>query len=139
VSVLAELGAFLVTQGLGVLDSTLFLGTLPPDQTEGTVIVALREYPGLEGVMGFGSAGIKEETPGIQVIVRGDPNSYAPVRAKAELVYRALATVEAQSLSGTFYHSIHPRQPPSDILGKDENQRVRISFNVLAEKEPSAA
>lgn len=139
-SVLDEVGAYLVAQGLGVLDDDLFLGTMPPDQPDDKdVMVCVREYPGLEGVSGFGTPGLFHETPAIQVVCRGKPKAYAAPRAKAELIYQALARVQAEALGGTFYHWIHPRNPPTDILGKDENERVRISFNCLCEKEPSAA
>lgn len=138
-SILAEVGAYLVAQGLGEINVSLFLGTMPPDQGDEAVITSVREYPGLEGVMGFGTPDIKEETPAIQLVFRGKPHDYAGPRAKAEQVYQALARVQAEQLSGTFIHWIHPRQPPSDILGRDDNERVRISFNCLVEKEPSAA
>lgn len=133
-SVLNEIAAHLATLGVGVVGTSLFIGTLPDSPV---VCGAVYEYGGLASEMGFGAAGVKYETPAVQVVFRGDPEDYAGPRAKAETAYRGLAAVEAELLGATFYHWIHPQQPPF-LLKRDENERVLIAFNVLCEKELSA-
>lgn len=134
-SVLNEIAAHLVAQGLGVLGTDLFIGKLPNDPDACGVVY---ETGGLAPEMGFGAAGVKHETPAIQVVFRGAPGDYAGPRAKAESAYRALAAVEAQALSGTFFHFVHPQQSPF-LLNRDQAERVLLAFNALCEKEPSAA
>lgn len=134
-SVLNEIAAHLVAQGLGTLNTDLFIGKLPNDPA---ACGAVFEYGGPPPEMGFGAAGVKHETPGVQVVFRGAPHDYAGPRTKAETAYRALAAVEAQPLSGTFYHWIHPQHSPF-LHERDDAERVLIAANYLCEKEPSAA
>jgi hypothetical protein len=134
VTVLDEIAAFLQDQGLGVVQVDLFTGTLPNDPP---VCGSVQEYPAVPPEFGFGFAGVNFETPGVQVLFRGEPHDYAGPRAKAEAAYRALSAVSAQPLSGTFYHHIHPQHSPFP-LGRDDDQRVMIVCSYLCEKEPSA-
>lgn len=134
-SVLNEIAAHLAAEGLGTLNVDLFIGKLPNDPDACGVVY---ETGGIPPEYGFGAAGVKHETPAIQVVFRGALGDYAGPRAKAESAYRALAAVEAQALSGTFYHWIHPQQSPF-LLNRDQPERVLIAFNCLCEKEPSAA
>lgn len=129
-----EIVAKLVALGLGVSGTSLFIGLMPDTPN---VCGTVYEYPGLEPVMGFGSPGIDFETPAIQVVFRGEPRDYATPRANAESAYRGLAAVEATTLSGTFYHTITPRQAPF-LMRRDENERVYIACNFLCEKALSA-
>ena len=58
--------------------------------------------------------------------------------ALAHGLYTTLGKVQAQTLSGTFYHSVKCLQPPY-LLRFDENRRPLVVFNVEIEKEVSAA
>lgn len=134
-SVLTEIGAQLAALNLGVVGTTIFLGAMPatPD-----ACCSLREYGGAPPEFGFGAPGIAFERPTLQIVFRGVPGDYAGPRAQAETAYRGLAQVEASVVGGTFYHLIHPQQAPF-LLDTDDSKRVRIAFNVLCEKELSAA
>lgn len=133
-SVLNEIAAHLATQGLGVVGTDLFIGKLPADPPACGVVY---EYGGAPPEFGFGAAGVKWENPGVQVVFRGEPHDYAGPRAKAESAYRALAAVETQLLSGTFYHWIHPQHSPF-LLSRDEAERALIACSFLVQKELSA-
>lgn len=138
--VLNEVAAKLAALGLGTVGTDIHMGSLPatPD-----VAIAVQEYGGMSGEMGFGTPGIRTEIPALQILVRGVPHDYAGPRVRAETAYQGLARVEAETLSaglgGTsaFYESIHPQQPPFE-LRRDGNQRVEIAFNVTCRKDLSA-
>lgn len=132
-SVLAELGSFLQTRGVGTVGSDLFLGTLPdvPDACG-----ALREYPGPPPELGFGALGLVFETPAVQVVFRGAPNSYPAPRAKAEAAYRALAELQVTNVSGADYLIVTPQQAPF-LLERDDKLRPVIAFNVHCYKRLS--
>lgn len=132
-SLLNEIVTHLSAQGLGSFGTDIFIGKLP-DKPDACGVVY--EYGGVPPEFGFGAAGVKWETPAVQVVFRGAPHDYAGPRAKAETAYRALAAVGGQSLSGTFYHWIHPLQSPA-LLQRDDAERVSIVFSVLAEKRLS--
>lgn len=132
-SVLAELGSFLQSRGIGTVGTDLFLGTLPdaPDACG-----ALREYSGPPPEVGFGSPGLAFETPAVQVVFRGAPNNYPAPRAKAEAAYRALAELQVSSVSGADYLMVTPQQAPF-LLERDDKVRPVIVFNVHCYKRLS--
>jgi hypothetical protein len=135
VSILSEIGTFLAAQGLGVLGSTLFLGSMPasPD-----VCGAIYEYGGLAPTGGFGVVGIQYEMPAVQVVFRGTKQDYAATRTKSETAYRALAGVQPDALlSGTRYLQIRPQQAPF-LMRRDDDDRVYFACNYVCEKELSA-
>jgi hypothetical protein len=139
--ILDEVAAFLVAQGLGVLNVDLFAGKLPNDPN---ACCAVYEYPGMPGEFGFGApGGVIHETPGIQVVFRGEPHDYVGPRVKAQAAYLALSKVQAEPLSGTFYHWIHPQHTPTPLgpgpEGRDGLDRIVVKCSYLCEKEPSAA
>ena len=86
--------------------------------------------------LGLGVDGIQYEYPAIQVVCRGAAKDYATPRATAQLIYKGLPKIQAESLSGVYYHWIRPMQAPF-VLRRDENERVLIAVNFLCEKEPS--
>lgn len=141
-ALLDEIAAKLVALGVGSITApiTIFLGSMPasPD-----ACCAIYETGGIAPEMGFGSAGIRYETPAVQLLFRGAAFDYVTPRGLAQTAYEGLSAVEAATLSAgigetsAFYHWIHPMQAPFS-LGPDENQRHRIAFNVLCEKERSA-
>ncbi len=137
-ALLNEIAAKLAALGLGTVGTSIHIGMMPetPD-----VCCAVYEYGGQPPEFGFGTAGISYESPAVQVVFRGLPGDYATPRASAATAYNGLASVEATTLTGggtsAFYHTVHPQQAPFS-LGPDANQRVRIAFNCIAEKELSS-
>lgn len=138
-AVLNEIAAKLAALGIGTVGSTIHIGMMPetPD-----ACVAVYETGGIAPDYGIGTAGIKYETPAVQIVCRGVAYDYATPRANAATAYNGLASVEATTLSVTggtsaFYHWIHPQQAPF-VMQRDSNNRVYIVFNVLCQKELSA-
>ncbi len=131
---LDELSAYLATELSLAVGTTIFKHTLPatPD-----VVLVVRGSGGSPSVLALGREGIQFEYPSVQVVSRGAPKDYATAQSRAESAYRALAKIQAESLSGTPYLIVRPLNPPSDVLGEDEKLRPRVSFNILIEKELS--
>ena len=77
--------------------------------------IALREYGGAPPEGGFGTVNLVLEHPRLQVVCRGAVDDYVGPRAKAEAIYRYLATRRCVTLSGTFYHGLLPQQTPFPI------------------------
>lgn len=133
-SVLNELGAFLVSNGVGTLNTSIFLGKTVDNPD---AIVSLYEYGGNPPVGGMGVVGAQYMFPGVQLVFRGAPEDYATPRTAAKTVYNLLFAVQPDTLfSGVKYLSIQPQQEPF-LLKRDERKRVYIAFNVICEKEPS--
>ena len=126
---LDDLKAYLVAQSVA-LTGAIFLGSLPatPD-----VCLSLIEYGGREPEAGFGVSGVAREWPRVQVVARGVANDYAGPRTLAEAAYKALAKVNTQTLTATYYYTVWPLQAPF-LLQRDTNNRVQIAFNVECQK-----
>lgn len=126
---LADLVTFVGT--IAGLSSPIKAGVLPssPDR-----VICLREYFGEMSEQQFGSASLKFEAPRLQVVVRGDPDDYETAAAEARVVYLGVGAVQAQTLSGTFYHRIRPLTPPF-LLRLDGNRRPEIVFNCAIDKD----
>lgn len=141
-TVLDEIAAHLAAapDSVGTVGQTIHKGTLPepePNQTVGTM-VAVYEYGGGPPNGGFSNPGLRDEMPGVQVVVRGGtPRDYNTPRTVAETIYKKLAKVQATTLSGTRYRMIKPQQSPF-LLERDGNGRVKIACNFMCEKEMSA-
>lgn len=121
---------------LGTL-GTLKIGFMPASPDE---IGVLYEYGGFSPYKGYGVAGLQYERPGVQLVFRGAPFDYAGPRAKAEIAYKYLATIQPGALGATVttqYLSITPRQAPHPVEMVDTNNRHRIGVNFLVMKEPS--
>jgi hypothetical protein len=131
--VLNEIAAKLEAVGLGTQTVDIFVGRL---EAEPDVQIAVATYGGLAPEFGFGTAGVKYETPAVQIRVRGVEQDLLGPMARAKTAHDELAKVEATALSGVFYHWIHPQQPPFE-LERDQKGRVIVAFNCLCEKEPS--
>ncbi len=128
---LDELATYL--DGLGTISYDIRKGFLPTDIVE---VLVLREVGGTGAELGFGIAGIYLEHPVIQVEARGEPNDYAAPRAQIELAFQALPKIQAESLSGTLYHTVIPRQAPF-LAYVDEKRRPIIAFTADVAKVPS--
>ena len=135
-TVLDDLGTFLQTAAMGTLTEDLFLGIMPdkPD-----VCTALLLNPGDDpiSVMTRTAGKPPVERPSITVLCRGKKNDHDVPHTKAESIYAVINNVVDTSLSGTRYLSIEARQPPFAV-GRDENGRSLIGFNVDIWKEPNA-
>ena len=138
-ALLGELGARLVTDGVvtGIgpkgTAPRLFYDRLPPSPD---YCMALIETGGTAPDGGIGVAGIKFEKPGVQMVTRGVKDDDQTPRTLIESGYRNLAEIEAESLSGTTYLLVRPRQSPFSLT-PDENGRPRWAVNFHIEKELS--
>lgn len=128
---LADIGAYLVTQGIGTAGTDLFYGQMPetPD-----VCVALFEYAGSPPE--FTHDGQDYENPGLQVMVRG--TSYATARTTIDTIQGHLHTLANTTLSGTRYLLIRAVQSPfifaTDNNGRDSTNRVTLAQNFYIKK-----
>lgn len=128
---LNEVGLYLEEQGVATRANDLWLGSRPeqPDQ-----ILYVLEYPGMapEYQNDGTSTGPVRERPQIQVTGRG--RDYESVRALVQAAWVALSRVTNQVLSGVRYIEIRPSSSPA-LIGRDQNDRVLISFNASVVKE----
>lgn len=132
-STLQELEAFLLAADIGLTSANLSRTKMPnkPD-----VMTTLYEYQGPPDEAGFGVAGIKTEHPRIQVVCRGEAEDYDTPRLQLERIRQAMATIQAQTLSGTqweFVTSLGGVVPLAD----DTGDRPRIACNFQVDKDPS--
>jgi hypothetical protein len=130
-SIPTEIQAYLVS--LGTL-GTIVIGSMPASPN---VIGVLYEYGGQAPERRFGVSGVGYEHPAFQLIFRGEPHDYAGPRAKAEIAWRALMSVQPRTLGTTQYLTIDPQQSPFAIRPQDENNRHYVGCNFYATKEPS--
>jgi hypothetical protein len=91
--------------------------------------VALIPYGGAEAEGAFGKDGVRWEHSRIQVVCRGAKDDHRTPANKADAVYLALAKVNAENLSGVFYHRAWPLQAPNH-MGTDAQGRPLIGFNI---------
>lgn len=133
-SVLTELGDYLVAHGIGNMTSsppTLYLGSHPdmPDR-----LITLTEYPGGPPEYDQGSTFPIAEVVNVQVVTRA--LRYQDADEDARKVWSALCVITNATLSGTYYRSVRPHSSPG-LMGRDSHDRVRIYFNMSIEKEVS--
>jgi len=126
-----EVGAYITAQALVPVGFTLRLGasTDTPDN-----LIVVREYMGAMPHYNHSLTGIGYENPRLQIECRS--KNYLQARTTAEAIYRKLATVSEQVLSGCRYLRITPLQSPF-LMGRDANGRERIIFNSEVNKEVS--
>jgi minor capsid protein len=134
---LDELMIFAQTNSVGTIGTNLFRFNLQDGPGVPDAQVALIPYGGMPAQQAFGSDVIKWEFPRCQVMCRAAKGEFRAAYQKAEDAYRAFAKISAESLSGTFYHSVTCLQPPF-FLDTDTNERPRFAFNLAIEKELSA-
>ena len=129
-----ELADYLATQEVAS-SSLIYLDFMPDDPDE---VVVLYGNPGSAPELGFGNAGVKYENPTVQVVTRGGRLDSSTPEALAWSAFSALDRIQAQAVSGTEYLMVRPLQSPSGaVLGPDDKQRPRYSFNVAVRKELS--
>jgi len=131
--VLDDIAVFVATTaGLGTVGTDVFKGIMPPTPD---VCAAVYEYGGLPPDYALGTAGISQEYPRVQIVVRGAAQDYDGPRDRAETAYQAIAAVANTTVNSVRYQYINPLQAPF-FLKRDENDRVYIAFNVEAGKDP---
>jgi hypothetical protein len=134
-TVIDELAAYVAANVAGHTLGTNFFKGLLPDTPD--LATALYEYGGSPADLGFGTPGMKSENPSVQVVTRGAPGDYTTPRARIEAVYKQLARVQGQTLSGAYYRIIRPMQSPFP-LEIDAANRKKFVVNFTIEKEMSA-
>ena len=123
----AELATYLAAQSIGLTVGTnLFKYQLVPTPDEQCALIP---YGGMEPEGKFGGDGVRWEHARIQVVCRAAKDDSVGAMELAENVYSKLANINAESLSGTFYHRAWPLQSPNH-LGADASGRPMIGFNV---------
>lgn len=136
-SVLDEMTTYLAAQGVGTVGTDLFAGLLPDTPDACVALLETGGMPAAHTVGGGGAGSAVFERPSIQVICRGAKHDYAAARAKAGTAFTKLDGLANTTLSGTRYLSIFAAQPPF-LIGRDENERPLVGFNVEVAKELSA-
>ena len=106
------------------------MGSMPdaPD-----VVAVLYPAPGLPPTEIHNRAGVAQEQPGLQVVVRSSPNGWADAEARAYAIYRLLQVSNATLGSG-FYQRLMPMGSPF-LRERDANRRAVIACNYLARHE----
>lgn len=128
---LDDIAARLVSQGVGVIGSSIILGSKGAIPSGDGPYISLTETGGVAPTRVHNKKTPNTKRPTAQVVVRA--KSYQVARAKSSEAYVALDGIFNTSLSGTFYQKITARQEPTDI-GLDEETRPMIAFNIDAEK-----
>jgi len=131
-STLTELGAYLVTQGIGALGSTLFLGNLPMGVAAGVSVVMMSAGSPVRS-MGASLGAPVADTPAFQVVVRNpDPTAG---EAKVSAVINALDFYTG--LMGSTAYLLVTLEYGPVYVGLDENNRHRWSITFRATKRRS--
>jgi hypothetical protein len=129
-----EIANRLVAQNVGLVGSTIFLGSQAQIPTGNGPYISLIETGGSGAARMHNSA---LERPTLQVLTRG--KSPSAVRSMSKAAYIALGGPDGLwncTLDNIFYASLTVRQEPTDI-GADEAGRGMFSFNIDAEKQRS--
>lgn len=132
-SLLDDLGNKLQADGVGIVDSTVFMGSSATIPVGDGPYISLFETGGLAPSRVQNSPDVATVKPTVQIVVR----ALNPIdaRAKSKEAYDSLDGIFNTVLSGTTYLSIIARQEPTDT-GLDELNRVRFTFNIEVEKQP---
>lgn len=134
-ALLDEIAARLTAQGVGAVNSVIFMGSRAVLPSGDGPYVSLIETGGLDPA--HTQNGTATERPTVQITTRA--KDYPTARTKALAVYNALGGANGLSnvtLSGTFYLRVKPRQSVTDS-GLDESGRLRLVFNIDVEKATS--
>jgi hypothetical protein len=134
---LDDIADYLSSQGGYVVGTNLFKGVRPekPD-----AMVAVYEVPGRPTVHSFndGPGEAVEERPVVQVVARAQQDDYTAARLSANVVFRLLDGMPSRSINGVDYLWASARQSPF-LMGRDEDHRVLVAFNVDICKRISTA
>lgn len=133
-SVLDDLAVKLVTDGVAVLSSNLFLGSGAVIPTGQGPYISLQETGGVAPTRTQDKGGASSLRPTVQVLTRA--SNYKIARQKALAAYQSLDGNFNKTINGTFYLKITARQEPTDMGMDASGTRVQIVFTVEAEKAP---
>ena len=131
---LDELESYLVAQGVAAA-GVIFQDWMPdkPD-----VCLVIYAEPGAAPSLGFGIPGIQFESPNVQIVTRAKQLDPLTAETASWAAFDALVKIQGTTLGATDYLIALPQQSPSgSVLGPDEKQRPRFSFNITMRKEPS--
>lgn len=131
---LDEVGAYLQSQGVGVLAATLFLGIEPPAPDQCWTILESPATLGPVRVMGVGGASVRLDRPRGQLRARAA--DYPTARSMAEQALAVLDWLGPATLSGTRYLHVEALQRPPFLLDRDANDRFILGFNFEVTKRP---
>lgn len=135
-SFLDDIAARLVSQGVGTIGSSIFLGSRAAIPAGDGPYISLTETGGTAPTRIQNQASVATQRPSAQVLTRA--KNYVTARAKAKAAYDALDGIFNTTLNGTFYVSVTARQEPTDIGLDDAGPgRPMIVFNIDAEKYAS--
>lgn len=130
-STLADLGDYLEDEGLGVLASTLFLGSQPDDPDQ---ILSVAQYPGNPPAYVQDSDTPTRERPQIHVAARAV--KFEDADDLAMRAWLALSRVHNTIINSVRYLWVRPNTSPA-LIRRDTNDRVIVGFNASVEKEVS--
>lgn len=126
-----EMAKFVADKGHGIEGVTIFKGILPP---EPNFAIQVFDSGGDDPAfpMGAGIAGVIEQ-PRLQILVRSDDPLQA--RVVAWNIWKDLSLVCNETVNGTYYLRIAPRQSPF-MIENDDAERTRIVCNYEAARQP---
>jgi hypothetical protein len=130
INVLDEIGTYLQTQGIGIVNSDIFLGELPDVKKVNDKdlnidnCIAVFETGGFEPDLTFDND--NAEYPTFQVIVRD--RSYQDCAEKISSIYKLLHG------NTSLFPLIIAQQPPAPI-GQDDKKRWEFSVNFKVTKQ----
>ncbi len=118
----------LVSAGIGVFKTTIFIGSEPnkPDAA-----ITINNTGGLPSNPKF-----LLDFPAVQVMVRGDENGYQAMWTKVVAIKDALLGLPSQDLNGDRWVAIN-QAGNEGFLGFDDNNRPRVSLNFNLIIEPA--
>lgn len=106
-SVLDDLGQFLVQNNFGQLGSTIFLGVLP---SEPVAFIALTEEYGYDVYYTLEEPQMRYEEPRLIVWVKNP--RYEVARNTSQNIYKLFGAVHNQTINGVRYLACKPEHPP---------------------------
>lgn len=134
---LAEIGDYLSSGGVGTVGADMFLGYMPeaPD-----AVLSLYETGGMGPyrAMRTCTGSPVAERPRLQVVARAAEHDYAAARLKVQQAYALLEHLGDRTLGGVRYLWIGAVQSPF-LMGRDERGRVLVACNFDVVKEASTA
>lgn len=128
-----DLVTLLVNEGVGTAGVNIFISSQSSGPIKNESQLLITETGGSGATRVQNTAGDGYEHPSAQILVKG--KSYVTARAMANAAYNALVKVRNETVNGTWYIEIRGLQRIIDI-GLDENNHIRLAFNVLASKRP---
>lgn len=135
-SLLADMGDYLSSGGVGTLATDLFLGQLPsaPDAA-----VCVYETGGIAPIYSMGNTAGKAvvERPRVQIVVRGAAYDYETARALAQKAWLLMDKMPARTVNAVSYKWASCIQSPF-LMQVDEQGRPWIAFNADVMKEMSS-